>query len=73
MTKIKLLVEHGTARAGDIFIRGDYSFGVPDYYKGKSTDKEWFWKQGSEKRDSEFLPSSCFTDELKDNFSVLEN
>lgn len=72
MKEVKLLVKHGQAEIGEIFIRGDLSHGVPDFHAYKSDKpKEWYWAKGSKKEDLRFLPASCFTEELKDNFEIL--
>jgi len=68
MKKIKLLVDHGEAKIGDVFIQG--LFESPRYYKFTPREN-WYWKEGSKIEDNSFLPASCFTEELQDDFEVL--
>ncbi len=72
--KVKLLKSHGTAGAGEVFVRGDILNGVPEYYKNKkgiNKPDNWFWKEGSTKKENQFLPASCFTEKLKDRFIAI--
>ena len=44
---------------GTIFVRGDLSHGIPDYYKNKSFEpKDWYWKKDTKKEDNEFLSAN---------------
>ena len=70
MRKVKLLVEHGTAKIGDVFIQG--LFECPSKYYSDTPRENWYWKEGSAKEDNAFLPASCFTEELKNNFEELD-
>lgn len=70
--RVKLLVMHGNAEIGTIFVRGDLSHGVPDFSDYKNDKPEdWYWAENTKKEELEFLPASCFSEELKDNYEVL--
>lgn len=60
-TEIKLKYDHGTAKKGEVFIRGDLSHGIPNYYleKGETDEKKWYWAKDSKKEENRFLPASA--------------
>ena len=68
MKKIKLLVKHGNAEIGDVFIQG--LFESPKYYKDTPREN-WYWKENSEMEDNHFLPAGFFIETLQDNFEIL--
>lgn len=55
--RITLDEDYGDAKKGSVFVRGDLSYGVPEYYeaRGQTDAKMWYWKQGTEKRENKFL------------------
>ena len=65
MKKVELLTEHGNAKIGDIFIQG--LFESPEYHKNTPREN-WYWKENSKREDNHFLPASCFTEELQNNY-----
>jgi len=52
--EIKLEIDHGNAKAGEIFVQGLH--GVPDFEDYKNFQAEnFYWKKGSKKSDNRFL------------------
>ena len=55
--EITLQFDHGTAKKGEVFIRGDLLHGVPKYYaeKDEQDATKWYWAKNSAKEDNRFL------------------
>ena len=54
--RIQLTQDHGNAKKGEIFVRGDLSHGVPDYHKATDDNPtEWYWAENSTKDELRFL------------------
>lgn len=62
MKNIILKKDIGTAKKGEVFTRGDYLHGVPDFYPDTKSE-DWYWANNSKKSENRFLPASCFSDE----------
>jgi len=55
--QIKLPVDIGSAKKGEIYVRGLHD--TPEFYRDKNVREDFYWEKGYEESDNRFLTANC--------------